>query len=55
MRVGPWARVWYLVTRECARQISRTSSMGVEQRLWIAEPSVEGPSSLQDGDGALLR
>ena len=55
VRVVPWVRVWYLVTRRCAREIPRTSSMGVGQGWWSAEPLVEGPSSFKDGDGDVVR
>ena len=32
-----------------------TSSMAVGKGWWIVEPSLEGPSSLKDGDGDVLR
>ena len=50
MRVERSVRVWYLATRECAREIHLTSSMGVGQERWFAETSVEGPSFIKDGD-----
>ena len=55
MRVGPCVLVWYLVPLECAPEFPRTSAMGGGQGRWIAEPSLEGPSSIKDVDGDVVR